>query len=121
MSADSRVPQLRRFRRRTVRLRVELHSAGGVREEWATTLGAGGLFLETEDPLRTGARIKLRFRLPGGVVLHELEARVAWVMASDAASGSPAPSAGMGVEFIDAAATAVLARELEREPELGGG
>lgn len=109
---------LRRFRRRTLRLRVELHVAGSVRSEWATTLGAGGLFLETEDALRVGSRLKLRFRLPGGERLHELEGRVAWAMRPQGSAGGPLPSPGMGIEFIDVAATAALAHELEREPDV---
>jgi uncharacterized protein (TIGR02266 family) len=108
---------MRRFRRRTVRVRVEIRMAGVVRTEWATTLGAGGMFLETDDALRVGTRVKLCFRLPGGDAAHELEGRVAWAMAAQSADGSPAPSPGMGIEFNDPAATASLARELEREPE----
>ena len=108
---------MRRFRRRTVRLRVELQARDALRTEWATTLGAGGLFLETEDVLRTGTRLKLRFRLPGGSALHELEGRVAWAMKAEGSEGSIAPSPGMGIEFTDAAATAALAHELEREAE----
>ena len=110
-------PQQRRFRRRTVRLRVELHVGGEVRKEWATTLGAGGVFLETEDILVVGTRLKLRFRMPRGTALHELEGRVAWSMKSDGSAGSPAPSPGIGVEFTDPVACAALARELERESE----
>jgi uncharacterized protein (TIGR02266 family) len=122
VSASSRPPQLRRFRRCTLRLRVELHAAGEIRSEWATTLGAGGMFLETEDVLRVGTRLKLCFRLPGGEVSHALEGRVAWTMAAESSAGCPAPSPGMGIEFADAAATAALAHELERvrEPEPAG-
>jgi uncharacterized protein (TIGR02266 family) len=116
VSAAPRAPQLRRFRRRTVRLRVDVLTNGAQRSEWATTLGAGGLFLETERALPVGARIRLRFQLPGGALVHELDGRVAWAMPASAADGSPAPSPGMGIEFLDPATTAALARELEREP-----
>jgi uncharacterized protein (TIGR02266 family) len=98
-------------------VRVEIRTGGVVRTEWATTLGAGGMFLETEDALRVGTRLKLVFRLPGGDADHELEGRVAWEMTSHGTAGSPAPSPGMGIEFTDTAATADLARELEREPK----
>jgi uncharacterized protein (TIGR02266 family) len=120
VTSTTRAPHLRRFRRRTVRVRVDIRTAGAVRTEWATTLGAGGMFLETEDALPVGTRLKLHFRLPGGIADHELEGRVAWEMTAHRADGSPAPSPGMGIEFTDAAATADLARELERElePEL---
>lgn len=112
--SETSPPQPRRFRRRTVRLRVELHVAGTVRTEWATTLGAGGIFLETEDVLAVGTRLKLRFRMPLGRALHELEGRVAWAMKREGTAGCPAPSPGIGVEFTDAVACAALARELER-------
>jgi uncharacterized protein (TIGR02266 family) len=106
---------MRRFRRRTVRLQVEVEAAGAVRTEWATTLGAGGMFLETEAVLRVGASLTLRFRLPGGGPPHELAGRVAWVMNGDSPQGSPPPSRGMGVEFTDPVGSAALARELDRE------
>ncbi len=109
-------PYARRFRRRTLRVRVEYGVRGEQRIEWATTLGAGGMFIETAKPPPVGTRFRLRFRLPNGTELHELEARVAWVMAEGAGAGSPEPSAGMGIAFVDGAATASLAHELDREP-----
>jgi type IV pilus assembly protein PilZ len=104
----------RRFRRVTVRLLVDFVAAGGVHCEYATTLGAGGLFIECEQPLAPGTRLKVRFRLPGAETLHEIEARVAWWQ-PPGAHATRAP--GMGVEFTDAVAIAALARALERLPE----
>jgi len=101
----------RRFRRLTVRLLVDFVAAGGLRCEYATTLGAGGLFIECEQPLPPGTALKVRFRLPGGEPLHEIEGRVCWVQAPSA-DATRAP--GMGVAFTDAVAIATLARELER-------
>jgi uncharacterized protein (TIGR02266 family) len=115
VSAQTRAP-LRRFRRRTVRLKVEVEAGNTRRTEWATTLGAGGMFLETDTVLHVGARLTLRFRLPSGGPPHELASRVAWVMNGESPQGSPAPSRGMGVEFTDPVGSAALARELEREP-----
>ena len=108
----------RRYRRLTVRLLVDFVSAGGVRCEYATTLGAGGLFVESEEPLAAGTRLKVRFRLPGRETLHEIEGRVAW---SQPAGADARRAPGMGVEFTDAVAIAQLARELDRwEPESAG-
>jgi uncharacterized protein (TIGR02266 family) len=107
----------RRFRRRTLRVRVDYVVAGAMRCEWATTLGAGGMFVETEDAPAVGTRLKVRFRLPSGANTHEIEGRVAWAMSPEGIDGSPAPSPGMGIEFADSVASAALARELEREPE----
>jgi type IV pilus assembly protein PilZ len=102
----------RRFRRRTVRILVDYQSDSGVRCDYATTLGAGGVFIESDDPLPSGSRVKLRFRLPAGEELHEIEARVAWVRGGP--GGAPDLHApGMGVQFTDSIGTAKLARELE--------
>jgi Tfp pilus assembly protein PilZ len=85
----------------------------GVRCEYATTLGAGGLFIESEDPLPPGSILKVRFRLPSSGGVHEIESRVAW---AHAAGGQPGPRApGMGIVFTNAAATAELGRELDAD------
>ena len=76
----------------------------------AKCLGVKGVLLR--HGLIDGALLKLRFRLPGGEELHELEARVKW--SRSAAKGAPAHAPGMGIQFTDCAATATLARELDR-------
>lgn len=102
----------RRFRRRKVRLLVDFQGSAGVRCEYATTLCAGGLFIETEEPIEVGTSIRVRFRLPEGDRVHEIEGRVAWHQR--ARSGAPTTRApGMGIEFLDAAAAAAVARDLE--------
>jgi uncharacterized protein (TIGR02266 family) len=103
----------RRFRRRTLRVLVDYTAADGVHCEYGTTLGAGGLFIETEEPLATGASLKVRFRLPEGQQVHEVEGRVVWRQEPDAA-GCTLRAPGMGIEFTDAVATSRLARELQR-------
>jgi uncharacterized protein (TIGR02266 family) len=93
---------------------VEYLSDAGLCCDTATTLGAGGLFIETETPLPPGSRPKLAFRLPDGDLRHELEGEVVWSRRpADAGAGSP----GMGIEFCDRAARSRLARELQRLDE----
>ena len=88
--------QERRHRRRTVRILVDYSSASGVHCEYATTLGAGGLFIETEQPLPRGTSLKVRFRLPGGEGVHEIEGRVAWAHTPRAGEpGGRSPGMGM--------------------------
>jgi uncharacterized protein (TIGR02266 family) len=100
----------RRYRRRTVRVLVEYVSDAGLCIDAATTLGAGGLFIETDTPLLEHSSLKMRFRLPGSPTTHEIEGRVVWARRPhDPGSYSP----GMGIEFTDRAATAILARDLE--------
>ena len=112
----------RRFRRMTVRLLVDFATSAGPRCEYATTLGAGGLFIESDEPLRPGTPFKVRFRLPGRELLHVIEARVAWWQPPGT---DPSRAPGMGVEFTDAVAISQLARELDKwsegAAEPGGG
>lgn len=107
----------RRFRRQLVRVLVDYTASGAPRCEYATTLGAGGLFIETESPLAPGTPLRVRFRLPGGASLHSIDGRVTWQHRfEDAHAGDSRPS-GMGVEFTDALAASALARELEQLAE----
>jgi len=100
----------RRYRRRTVRVLVEYVSDAGLCVDPATTLGAGGLFIETDSPLFEHSVLKMRFRLPGGETTHEIEGHVVWRRhPRDPGSYSP----GMGIEFTDRAAASGLARDLE--------
>ena len=101
----------RRFRRQTVRVLVDYCAADGVRCEYATTLGAGGLFVETNAPSPPDSELELRFRLADGRVLHRIAGRVVWVRRSEGDACTHAP--GMGVQFIDSAGCSALARDLE--------
>ena len=101
----------RRYRRRTMRVQVEYVSSDGHASDPATTLGAGGLFIATEAPLPKDAPLKLRFRLPGGEDLHEIEGRVVWRKRPHDPGHH---QSGMGIEFTDREAAAKLARELEK-------
>ena len=100
----------RRFRRLTVRILVDYAADGPMRCDYATTLGAGGLFIETDELVAPGTPLKMRFRLPGGEDLHELEGRVAWKR-----GGTPGAiyAPGMGVQFTDSIGSSKLAAELE--------
>jgi Tfp pilus assembly protein PilZ len=101
----------RRFRRRTIRIFVEYDSGDGLRCEIGTTLGAGGVFIETDTPEFEGSRIKLRFQVTPDGRRHEIEGRVVWSQVIDeGAVGSP----GMGVEFTNREAMNSLALELEQ-------
>jgi uncharacterized protein (TIGR02266 family) len=103
----------RRFRRLTVRIEVEYQTHDdGVSREFATTLGAGGLFIESERPLARKSRIKLSFALPGCGRQHEIEGRVVWAT-YPAGPNEAQRTAGMGIQFTDRVAEAQLARDLE--------
>jgi Tfp pilus assembly protein PilZ len=102
--------ETRRFRRKTVRVLVDYICDDGVRCDYATTLGTGGLFLETDSWLPVGSQVKLRFRLHADEELHEMTGRVCWVHDPP---GSRDQTPGLGIQFTSSAATARLARELE--------
>lgn len=103
----------RRYRRMTVRILVDYQAQDGIHCDYATTLGAGGMFLQTDLLLARGDTVKVRFRIPGGERLHELEARVKWAHAARRETGDSVHVPGVGLQFMDPAATAALARELE--------
>ena len=107
----TRTANTRRFRRQTVRILVDYELEDGVRSDYATTLGAGGVFIECDDAPPPGTLLKLRFRLPHGEQLHELEGRVTWRRDAHV-ERSLAP--GMGVQFTDTTSRAKLARELNQ-------
>lgn len=109
MAGPNRNPR-RRFKRRTVRVLVDYFAEGRARYDYAVTLGAGGLFVESDDPLALETHVKVRFRLGSGGPLHEIEGRVVWSGIPEDGGKTP----GMGIEFTNAAASAALARELER-------
>jgi uncharacterized protein (TIGR02266 family) len=100
----------RRWRRRTASLDVGYAWHAGAVRARATTLGAGGLFVRTDAAPPEGAALRVRFRLPGSTTLHEMAARVAWVLPPGEAGTR---AAGMGVAFTEPAEIAELARELE--------
>lgn len=106
----------RRYRRLTVRLQVtwQVEADGEVGSSLATTLGAGGLFVPTDQPLPRRTPMRVRFTLPALETHHELAAEVIWV--NDASVDVPRSGRGMGIAFRDGNAQNRLARELERLP-----
>ncbi len=84
---------------------------GGLHCDYATSLSAGGLFIETESALPVGSGVKIRFRLPKGETLYEIEGRVCWCNDNSGEGAYQAP--GLGIEFTNGEDTALLMRELE--------
>ena len=94
----------------TLRIDVEYDAEGETRRDVATTLGAGGLFIASDDPLDEGTVLVTRFRLPRGEELHQIAGRVVWAHRKEA---HPGQSPGMGIAFADPVNGALLACELE--------
>jgi hypothetical protein len=95
-----------------VRVAVAIESPVARIDATATTLGAGGLFVATPEPLPLHAPLVVRFRLPGDDTELCFHAHVAW--RREAAAGSP----GMGISLDDADARTELAARLERWADL---
>ena len=105
----------RRHRRRTVRILTEYETGATRRSELATTLGGGGLFIETAAPLPRDTQIIVRFQLAANGPPHQLPGRVVWSYAP-CSSGGIGRATGMGIEFTDGVAAARVAKELEALP-----
>lgn len=103
----------RKHRRATVRILVDYQAQGGIHCDYATTLGTGGMFLQTDLVMERGDTVKVRFRIPGGELLHEFEASVTWYHAAKPEPNGKLRTPGVGLQFADPSTTATLARELE--------
>ena len=96
----------------TVRILVDYELRGEPHRDYATTLGAGGLFIECPDPPLPNSTLKLRFGLRTAGKPFELEGRVTWRCTAETAGLGVVP--GMGLSFAPGSDTGRLARELNR-------
>lgn len=98
---------------------VHCESASGDRlaSRWLD-LGTGGLFVETNKPMRVGVRLSLEIEIPGEPATSPAVGRVTWIREAASADGKPP---GMGVTFIDVddAVLAAIGRLLAREQAAG--
>lgn len=92
---------------------VEYASERGSARAVATTLGAGGMFIATEEALPPRTKLEVRFALPDDPGrVHEIQANVVWANAPQDTRGG---ALGMGIAFEDQRACASLAAALERD------
>ncbi len=82
-------------------LKLELnyrHAEGGnFLFEYSSNISHGGIFIETEHPLPTGATLLIRFSPPGGGDEIEVEGTVTWV--NEVQAGGETPNPGMGIRW----------------------
>jgi len=97
----------------TVRIRIDYDSVHGSESGTATTLGAGGLFIESEHPPPAGSRVRLRFHLREGGSEYDVEGRVVWTSAR-ADQQRESSSVGFGAQFADPLSASVIAGELNQ-------
>ena len=101
----------RRYRRLTLRVDVGYTGPDGPRVDTATTLGAGGLFIETDAPLDEGIELRLRFSLPDGGQSYDIAGHIVWCRRPTDRHGQ---TSGMGIEFTERESVVKLALDLER-------
>lgn len=62
-------------------------------------ISAGGLFIATEEPLKRGDKVDVRFSVPGSPYIFEKKATVCWTRPVDGDGGDHRTHAGAGVSF----------------------
>jgi len=91
-------------------MRVEVKSASDSFVATSTNVGAGGMFVATDRPLRVGERLTVELELPGFLRPMAVEAEVRWVQATDG------QSSGVGLRFVrPSLALTVAVHELLRK------
>ncbi len=103
-SEDEDVILLRSDRRNHLRksvlvLKIKGEGKKGVFFGYANTLGKGGMFITTVNPMEVGSEFDISFRLHG--MDHDIRLRcaVAWRRQYDPATLKHEP--GMGIKFLD--------------------
>lgn len=71
-------------------------------------ISAGGVFVATEELLRVGDRIRLKFTLPGTSRQLTVQTEVRWTRAAKSPPDEHTP-AGMGLQFLNPSAEDVAA------------
>jgi len=79
-------------------VQVEFRTASSFLVAYSVNLSRGGIFLETEQEVPSGALLGLDFQVPGAGLLH-LVGVVAWRRGLESPEGPP----GLGIEFQDIA------------------
>ena len=88
----------REYDRMPYSVQVEFRTASSFLVAYSVNLSRGGIFLETEQEVPSGALLGLDFQVPGAGLLH-LVGVVAWRRGQESPDGPP----GLGIEFQDVA------------------
>ena len=90
---------LRRSGRSDLEVEVALQSPDGSYAAVTKNIGAGGLFVATDQLRRVGDRLGLTFTLPGSDAPLSVESEVRWIRPRPAPE-RPERAQGMGVRFV---------------------
>lgn len=85
------------------------------KESHTFNVSAGGMFVETSNPLPPGEKIKLKMSLPNDAQPIHCQAQVAWINTTASPINKSHPT-GMGVEFLDLKDELRLRKFLQSRP-----
>ena len=90
----------RRQQRHPLRTRMDYRDAtgGNFLYEYTQNISAGGIFIETREPLPVGTEVEMRFQPPGAEEMIEVTGLVMWVNPYRSDSDDH-PNPGMGIQF----------------------
>jgi uncharacterized protein (TIGR02266 family) len=91
-------PEKRQGARAPIEIRVEYRTVGSFLSDWVVNISKGGMFINTENPLKVGAHVRLVFSLPGMPFMFDVNAEVKW---SQTEPSERQEFPGMGVEFVE--------------------
>lgn len=86
-------------KRIAVNILVDYQAKGNYLFDFCTDLGAGGVFIATEQPQNLGEELQLSFTIPDSKKTLTLKGKVVWIQPK--VSAKPEIQAGIGVQFIE--------------------
>jgi len=88
--------------RHPLRTRMDYRDAtgGNFLYEYTQNISAGGIFIETREPLEVGTVVEMRFQPPGADEPIEVTGKVMWINPYRENSDDN-PNPGMGIQFED--------------------
>ena len=92
-------------RRKHVRLfkyfKIVYQTPEALIDSYLSDISTGGLFIETDDPLRRGETFNIKIALPDGKEEFEALCEVVWTRGQERTTPEEKCSPGMGVKFVD--------------------
>jgi type IV pilus assembly protein PilZ len=96
-NAKAPSPEKRNYPRAPISIRIQYQEPQKrIVEGFTATMGGGGLFVDSVDPLPAGTPVRLEFGLPGQGAAVKVDGRVVWVRPEFDPKGF---SPGMAIQF----------------------
>jgi len=91
----------RRFYRIPKKFKIVYSTPKAFIEHYLTNFCAGGVFIQTDSPLKLGARLNLKIILPDGQEELAVLCEVIWCRIQGSGTAEERETPGMGVKFLD--------------------